>query len=71
MNCMIKDGWHTIQGYKVYVEDGKVLRGILGEGNSQRTAYPFRRSKNGWDNDSGLTVNAFRSGVKRGTVNMF
>lgn len=68
----ISDGWHTISGYTVYVEDGKVIRGILGEGNAQRTAYPYRRARHGgWDNDSGLTVSAFRAGVARGTIQMF
>ena len=67
----IKDGWHIIQGYKVYVEDGKILRGILGEGNAQRTAYPYRKNpRGGWDSESGLTVAAFKAGISRGTITM-
>lgn len=68
----ILDGWHIISGYRVYVEDGRVLRGILGNGNSQRTAYPYRACRTGgWDNVSGLSVDAFRAGVRRGSISMF
>lgn len=71
MKRVVKDGWHTIMGYSVYVEDGRVLRGILGEGNAQRTAFPFRKSKSGgWDNDAGLSVDAFKAGMKRGSIEM-
>lgn len=67
----ILDGWHIILGYKVYVKHGCIMRGILGEGNAQKTAYPYRVSKyGGWDNCSGLSVDAFRAGVKRETITM-
>lgn len=66
-----KDGWHVIYGYRVYVEDSCILRGIIGDGNSQRTSYPYRISKyGGWNNCAGLSVNAFRAGVKRDTIMM-
>lgn len=77
------DGWHAICGYNVYVEDGRVMRGVSG-GQNPTTTYPYRthyewhddiggkkRVANGWDNCSGITVDAFRAGVRRGTVNMF
>lgn len=69
----IKDGWHTLAGHKVWVENGRVLRGISTDHNgSQVTVYPYRASRqdNGWDNDSGISVGAFRSGIQRGTVIM-
>lgn len=67
----ITDGWHTIQGYRVYVEGGKIIRGILGEGTHQVTAYPYRASRRGgWDKESGLSVAAFSAGVARGTIKM-
>lgn len=67
----IKDGWHMICGYRVYVEDGRILRGIIGEGNSQRPSYPYRVSKyGGWDICSGITIDAFRAGERRGTIMM-
>jgi len=68
MKKIIADGWHTVEGYEVYVENGKILRGILGKGNAQRTAYPYKVSKyGGMDIDTGISVDAFRAGVKRGT----
>lgn len=67
---MIKDGWHNIKGYDIYVENGLVKRGTLGDDLNYRTAWIYTKSKNGgWDNASGeLTVSAFRARVKRGTV---
>lgn len=69
MTKTIKDGWHVIAGYRVYVENGCVQHGLTSDG--QRTTWPYRKSKyGGWDNDKGLTVDAFRAGVARGTVMM-
>lgn len=68
------DGWHSIGGYRVYVENNRVIRGVVGEYLGTKTAYPYRRDrrhKNLWDNVSGLTCNAFKSGVKRGTIKLF
>ena len=64
----MKDGWHIAAGYRVYVEDGKVLRGILGEGDFQRSAYPYRWDGNVWTECTGITIHAFRAGVKRETM---
>lgn len=64
----MKDGWHVIAGHDVYVEDGKVLRGLSTD--KQRTVYPYRAVRDGWNNDSGLSVGAFRAGVRRGSVVM-
>lgn len=72
MTNMIKDGWHVICGYDVYVENGFIVRGIKEDYNrSPVAAYPYRRCRRGgWDQDN-MSVDAFRSGVKRGTVCMF
>lgn len=68
----MKDGWHIVCGYSVYVEDGKILRGTSGKGNSMTTTYPYRRSRyGGWDNESGVTVNAFRAAYRRDNMRMF
>ncbi len=64
----IKNGWHDIAGYRVWVEDGRVLRGLNLDGD--KTTYPYRWNGDGWTNDAGLTVNAFRAGVKRDTIKM-
>ena len=44
-----KDGWHTICGYSVYVENDRIVRGIkLDRNKSPVPAYPYRRdNKNG------------------------
>ena len=34
----MKDGWHIIAGYDVYVEDNKVIRGTLGDGVTYQSA---------------------------------
>ena len=69
----MKDGWHKICGYDIYIEDNKVIRGSLGSGLNYRPAYPFKHYKgcSGWHNVAGeLTVSAFRYGIKRGSVMM-
>lgn len=66
----MKDGWHKICGYDVYVENDRVLRGT--KANGTLPAYVYRRvDERRWDNNCGITVNAFRSGVRRGTIRMF
>ena len=70
----IKDGWHTICGYSVYVEDGKVRRGTTGEGCNMQPTSPYRwlgKPHNCFSSDPYMSVDAFRAGVRRGTVQMF
>lgn len=70
----VKDGWHTICGYSVWVEDGKVRRGVA-EVNGERCAvYPYRwlgKPHNCFTSDPYMSVDAFRSAVRRGTAQMF
>lgn len=67
---MTRDGWHTISGYMVYVENGYIVRGL--SHNRQETTYVYRVSKHsGWDADDRITIDAFRAGIKRGTIRMF
>ena len=68
-----EDGWHRIAGYNVLVENGKIIRGTLGEGTSNyRAAWPYRLDTKNlcWNNCAGITPAAFRAGVKRGTVTL-
>lgn len=66
----MKDGWHKICGYDVYVENDKVLRGT--KYNGTLSAYVYRRvNEREWANDYGITVNVFKAGVRRGTIKMF
>lgn len=51
------DGWHTIKGYEVYVENGKITHGI----KNGKTAYLYRweSSSNAWVKGN-PTISAFR-----------
>ena len=61
----VKDGWHTVYGYDVYVEDGQVKRGIV----KGCTAYPCRKSiYGGWSVDTHMTLDALRAGLSRETI---
>lgn len=58
-------GWHKVNGFDVYVEDGEVKRAI----RDGVTAYPYRKSKyGGWDIDTHLTLDALRAGLARETI---
>ena len=62
----MKDGWHVVYGRDVYVEDGRVRRGLSHDG--QRTVYPYRATKGGWVREYSPTVCAFRAGLRRSTM---
>lgn len=67
----VSDGWHTICGYTVYVRDGKVMRAVKKDiYGSVVPASVYRGERHGgWENENGWnTVDAFRAGVKRGTI---
>lgn len=68
----MRDGWHIISGRKVYIKNSIVKRGII-----QRSAldivpgYVYRRVGTGWGKeDHGVSVAAFRAGIKRGTIDI-
>ena len=68
---MIKDGWHTICGNRILVQDGFIRYGVEGEGFAFRMSYACRYLKHiGWVRTVNLTPAAFRSGIKRGTIKM-
>lgn len=72
MKRAVKDGWHIVAGYKVYVENGYVKRGIIEENVGAKTSFPYVAGKyDGWDLDQYVTVNNFRRKVKAGTAKMF
>ena len=65
MKKIVKDGWHTVYGYDVYVEGGQVKRGIV----KGSTAYPCRKSiYGGWSVDTHMTLDALRAGLSRETI---
>jgi hypothetical protein len=70
----MKDGWHKIQGYDVYVENDKILSGLKPSytGIGSVTAYPYKESKRGgWDNVAGISASAFSKGVSNGSIALF
>lgn len=70
MKKTVKDGWHKIAGYDVYVENGNVKRGVTADG--QKATYPYRAGKyGGWDNDVYMSVDNFRRKANNGTAAMF
>lgn len=63
----IRDGWHTIAGYEVYVEDGFIVRGISDD--HQKPLYVYRSVRSGgYDREYNITPDAFRAGVRHGTI---
>lgn len=66
----MKDGWHVINGYNVYVEDGFIIRGVSHD--QSKAVYVYRALKTGgYGKETKITPAAFRAGVKRGTIDMF
>ncbi len=64
MSKKYEDGWYRVYGYKVYVENGKVIRGMTED--CQRTTYPYVDCKyGGYDLCTSLSLSAFRQRVKR------
>lgn len=66
----IKDGWHKVSGWDVYVEDGYILRGIDTDSNgSQVPVYVYRASHHGgYSREERITPAALRAGLNRGTI---
>ena len=65
MKKIVKDGWHKVHGYDVYVEDGEVKRAI----SDGCTAYPYRVSRyGGYDIDTHMSLDALRAGLSRETI---
>ena len=65
----MKNGWHTIQGRSVYVEDGYIIKAT--KANGTLPAYVYRWYKNVWVKEGKITVAAFSAGVRRGTIDIF
>ena len=69
MATKVKDGWHKGNGWDIYVEDGKVLRGVDTDQNgSQITVYPYRYDGDGWTICDGISLAALRAGLNRGSI---
>ena len=70
MNKTIADGWHKVYNYDVMIEDGTVSHAT--DEACTRTLYPYRLTLWGGMNriykEEKLTLNALRSGIRRGTI---
>ena len=73
MTYMPRDGWHVCEGYPVWVEDGRITRGVTKDG--QRPVHPYRavrgrRGQTGWEKVDGVAMATLRSGLRRGNWRM-
>ena len=70
----IMDGWHTICGCEVYVEDGKIIRGMKEDRNHSKVpawVYRYNSRERVWVREyGGITVAAFRAGYARETIDL-
>lgn len=68
----MKDGWHHIKGYRVYVEFGYIWRGTKETANGRVAAWVYRYNPRygGWYYVEHITPSAFAAGVRRGTVKL-
>lgn len=60
----MKDGWHIVDGFEVYVENDRIIRGMREDRNGYKvTAYPYRKdTKTGnWYIATGVKVSTFRN----------
>lgn len=68
----IRDGWHNIAGYNVFVEDGQIVRGTKPSytacGEEPAYVYRWLKQYKEWSSQSKITIDAFRAGIKRGTI---
>ena len=63
----VRDGWHKVYGYDVWVEDGWAVRGLSGDG--QRPLYIYSVAKGGgYDLRDGVKLDALRKAMARGTM---
>lgn len=65
----INDGWHKLNDYEVYVEDGFVTHGTKMDINrSPVPSYPYRWDEeyNAWIRQDKVKFSTFRNGVKKG-----
>ena len=68
---MVTDGWHVIQGERVYVKDGDIVRAIKADrngGDVPAAVYRWSRQQRVWIIDQPISTGAFTAGMKRGTI---
>lgn len=72
MKTEVVDGWHRVYSYDVMIEDGAVTHAT--DEDHTRALYPYRSAlRGGWNliyEEEKLTLNALRSGLRRGTITL-
>lgn len=61
----ISDGWHDINSYSVYTENGVILRATTAHGTLSAAVY--RSTQDGFFKAMPCKYETFRSGFRRGT----
>lgn len=62
-----RDGWHVVNGWNIYVEDGYAVRGLSRYG--QRPLYLYQPAHGGGlDRVDGVPFGALRGRMNRGTI---
>ena len=71
MKKQVKDGWHTVKGYEVYVEGGKVTRAVSDTGQGRVAVYTYRITKEGTYIRCNVSLPALRAGLSRGSIRFY
>ena len=69
----LKDGWHTVCGEEVYIENGEVVRGVWIKCDGQnRPLYVYRWEERlrCWIYNGRTKYETFRSGLRRGNMRL-
>lgn len=56
----MKNGFHTVCGNRVYIENDRVLYGMVETSEGLKKCYPYIKDNNGFSNCTGIRVNSFR-----------
>lgn len=65
---MTKNGWHTIAGFSVFVDNGLITRAMKNNDTLPASVYRYNRRFGTWDKEDKITPAAFSAGVRRGTI---
>lgn len=67
MGYSVQDGWHTVKGIRVYVEDNKVIKGIRADGKEGHPHH-YDARENKWTDMAGkVPYKTFIDAVRRDT----
>lgn len=73
MKRVIRDGWHTVAGDEVLIENGEVVRGVGRNGEGQLVplyVYRWDSCLRCWIYNGRTKYETFRSGIRRGNMRL-